>query len=108
MDRTTVKRQTDYMDSVLDKVLPTISNMGERLAAIEDSEEFSRFVGGGLIHDGTLTTALDSKDKENEETSGFSGKHHSAGFNTVLTCGFNGLLVHTSRVGVHNPKNKQS
>ena len=39
----------------------------------------------------------DSKYKENEETSGFSGKHHSSGFNIVLTCGFNAMLVYLSR-----------
>ena len=57
MDRTTVIRQTEFIDSVLKKVLPTISNVSERLSEIENSDDFIKFVGGGLMHDGTLTTA---------------------------------------------------
>ena len=97
MDRTTVVRQMDFIDGVLEKVLPGITAMGRRLAAIEGSEEFIKFTKGVLLHDGTLTRAPDSTDTDSEETSGFSGKHHTPGFNTVLTCTGAGLLVAASK-----------
>lgn len=97
MDRTTVDRQIDFMDTVLETVLPGITAMGKHLRAIESSEEYIKFTQGRLIHDGTLTRAPDSKDTGNMETSGFSGKHHTSGFNTVLTCTGAGLIVAQSR-----------
>ena len=97
MDRTTVVRQIDFIDGVLEAVLPGITSMGRQLAAIEDSDEFIKFTKGELLHDGTLTRAPDSADTESEETSGFSGKHHTPGFNTVLTCTGAGLLVASSK-----------
>ena len=97
MHRTTADRQIDFMDKVLETVLPGVTAMGKRLRAIESSEEFIKFTKGILMHDGTLTRAHDSKDTDNEETSGFSGKHHASGFNTVLTCTGTGLLVAQSK-----------
>ena len=97
MHRTTVTTQRKFMDGKLEKVLPTITNMKKQLQKIKSCNEFIKVTGGMLIHDGTVTPAPDSSDKESLETSGFSGKHHMSGFNTLLTCTANGLLVHMSR-----------
>ena len=67
--------------------------MGKRLKAIETSEEFLEFTGGRIMHDGTVTPALDSTDPANPETSGYSGKHKMPGFNDVFSCIGNGALV---------------
>ena len=82
--RTTVKRQALTVDTALENVLPTAPAMAERLRMIKDTEEFVKFTGGAFMQDGTLTPALDSRDADNPETSGFSGKHHQAGFSTLV------------------------
>ena len=82
--RTTVKRQALTVDRALENVLPTAPAMAERLRMIKDTEEFVKFTGGAFMQDGTLTPALDSRDADNPETSGFSGKHHQAGFSTLV------------------------
>ena len=97
MSHSTVKRQCDSIDDILEKVVPGTVAMGKRLKTIETSEEFIRFTGGKLMIDGTLTPAPDSSDGDNQETSGFSGKHKMPGFNTLLTCTGRGVLVHKSK-----------
>ena len=82
--RTTVKRQAQAVDTALENVLPTAPAMAERLRMIKDTEEFVKFTGGAFMQDGTLTPALDFRDADNPETSGFSGKHHQAGFSSLV------------------------
>ena len=93
MDRTTVERQSEYLDHVLEQVVPGTGAMGKRLRAIETSEEYLKFTGGKIMHDGTITQALDSTDPANLETSGYSGKRKMPGFNDVFSCIYNGILV---------------
>ena len=93
MYRTTVERQGEFLDHVLERILPGKRDMGKRLKAIETSEEFLEFTGGRIMHDGTVTPALDSTNPANPETSGYSGKHKMPGFNDVFSCIGNGVLV---------------
>lgn len=93
MHRTTARRQLEFMDGVLENVLPGAATMRKRLAAVKDSAEFIEFTGGELMHDGTLTRAPDSTDTDNAETSGYSGKHREPGFNTLLACTGRGHIV---------------
>ena len=96
MSHSTVKRQCDFMDGILEAVVPGTAAMEKRLKAIDTSEEFIKFVDGKIMIDGTLTPAPDSSDGDNSETSGFSGKHKLPGFNTLLGCTGRGLLVYKS------------
>ena len=82
--RTTVRRQAMTLDVVFENVLPTAPAMAERLRLIKDSEEFIKFTGGAFMLDGTLTQALDSREPDNPETSGYSGKNHKSGFNALV------------------------
>lgn len=93
----TVKRQSRTMDTVLENVLPTAPTMAKRLQMITDADEFIRFTGGSLMQDGTLTAAHDSKDPDNPETSGFSGKHHQSGFATLVTCTARAMVLDLSK-----------
>ena len=93
MHRTTVDRQCDFLDEVLEKVLPGTGAIGKRLRAIKTSEEYLEFTGGKIMHDGTLVATHDSSDADNLETPGWSGKHGRPGFLTVISCIGNGLLV---------------
>ena len=87
MHRTAVTRQCEFMDGVLEAVLPTATTVRNSLKAIKTSEEYLKFTGGGILIDGTLVTAPKSNDKDNTETSGYSGKHKTYGFNlgTMVT-----------------------
>lgn len=93
-DRSAVSRQCEFIDAALEAVLPGITAMGKRLRGIKTSEEFLKFTGGGLQTDGTFVPAEKSKDKDNPDTSGFSGKHKAHGFNVGLTVTETGLFVH--------------
>lgn len=102
MSRTTVERQCQTIDGVLENTLPTAPTMAKSMRLIKTSSEFAEFTGGSLLQDGTLTPAPDSRDADNEETSGFSGKHHRPGFNTVVTCTGKELLVGVSKTAPGN------
>lgn len=96
MHESNVGRQCRFMDNILKKVLPGASNMKKRLQAITNSDEFLEFTKGIIMNDGTVTTAPRSHDADNMETSGYSGKHHTPGFNTVLTCVGTGVFADIS------------
>ena len=97
LHRSNVGRQCRFMDNILKKVLPGATNIKKRLQAIKKSEEFIEFAQRVIMNDGTVTTAPRSHDADNMETSGYSGKHHTPGFNTVLTCIGTGLLADISK-----------
>lgn len=102
MHRTTVERQCQTIDGVFEETLPTAPTMAKRMRLIKTSDEFIKFTGGNLLQDGTLTPAPDSRYTDNEETSGFSGKHHRPGFNTVITCTGKELVVGVSKTAPGN------
>ena len=93
MHRTTVTHQCKFMDGVLETVLPGATAMGNRLKAIETSEEYLKFTGGSIQIDGTLVPAQKSSDKDNPETSGYSGKHKTDGYNVGVAITGTGLVV---------------
>ena len=96
LDRTNVVRQCDFMEHVLSIVLPTISNVKRFLCQIASNEEFYEFVRTIMV-DGTRIPAPKSNDKDNPETSGYSGKTKNSGFNTVAACTQDGILVSVSK-----------
>ena len=93
IDRTTVGRQYEFIDDVLEAVLPSATTMRERLKAIETSEEYMEYTGGNIQIDGTIIPAHKSNDKDNPETSGYSGKHKMYGFNAGVTITGTGKVV---------------
>ena len=95
LHRTTAARQCNFMEHILSKVLSTISNVQDFLYQIASNEEFFKFAREIML-DGTLITAPKSNDKDNPETSGYSGKIKDSGFNTLAACNEDGLLVYMS------------
>ena len=87
------------MEQILSGVMPTISNVQGFIRQITSYEEFFKFARTIML-DGTLITAHMSNDKDNPETSGYSGKIKDSGFNTLAACNEDSLLVYMS--GTHS------
>ena len=95
LHRVNAAKQCSSMERILSKVLPTISNVQDFIRQITSNEEFFKFARKIMI-DGTLITAQMSNDKDNPETSGYSGKIKDNSFNTLAACNEDGLLVYLS------------
>lgn len=95
LNRTTAVRQCCSMEQILIYTVPTISNVQDFICQITSNEEFFKFVRTIML-DGTLITAHKSNDKDNPETSGYSGKIKDSGFNTLAACNEDDLLVYLS------------
>ena len=95
LHRINAAKQCNFMEQVLSKVVPTISNVQDFLRQITSNEEFFEFARRILL-DGTLITTPKSNDKDNPETSGYSGKIKDSRFNTLAACNEDGLLLYMS------------
>lgn len=95
LNRTNAARQCNFMEQILSYIMPTISNVQGFMHQITSNEEFFKFARTIML-DGTLITAHMSNDKDNPETSGYSGKIKDSGFNTLAACNEDGLLVYMS------------
>ena len=87
VDRSTVGRHADFVDSILEEILPTADRVDEKLSSARTRREFKQLVPGHgrgvLIIDGTRTRRQRPKDKKERKAS-IGGRHKVPSYNTLV------------------------